>query len=148
MRRTGKQHDDSFAAFIFAADPLPRRAAVGIGENGRTGDHIGLLEIVRRHLPAPRRETLFETGNNFGIAVKLQSQRVGHSFASEVVFGRAEATHEDHDLGARYGKTSGSGEMFAAVAHDGLENHFNAKLVELLGQIKRVRVLTERSQQL
>ena len=40
------------------------------------------------------------------------------------------------------------GEMLAAVADDGLENHFNAQLVELLGQIKRVRVLTERSQQL
>ena len=148
VRRPGKQHDDSFPALIFAAHPLSGGAAVGVGQDGCTGDDVGLLEIVRRHFPAARGEALFETGNNRRVAVKSQSKRVGYRFASEIVFGRAKSAHEDDDLGARHGKTGRSGEMFTVVANDGLENHLNPKLVELFGQIKRVRILTERSQQL
>ena len=47
-----------------------------------------------------------------------------------------------------HGKTGRLGEMLATIADDGLEDHFNAQLVELLGQIKRVGVLTEGGQQL
>ena len=38
--------------------------------------------------------------------------------------------------------------MFAAVADDGLEDDFYAKLVELFGEIEGIRVLAKRSQQL
>ena len=82
MRGAGKQDDDSFAAFILAAHPLSGRAAIGVGKNGSAGDDISLLDVVRRHLPTARREPLFEAGDNCGVAVKLQPQRVGHRFPS------------------------------------------------------------------
>ena len=148
MRRPGKQHDDSFAAFIFAADPLSRGAAIGVGENGGTRDHIRLLEIIGCHLPAAHGEALFEAGDNRRVAVKFKSEGIGHRFAGEIVFGRAEAAHEDDDLGARYGKIGRCSELFAVIAHDGLKDHFDAKLIEFFGEIKRVRILPERSQQL
>ncbi len=148
MRRSGKQHDDSFAAFILAAHPLSGSAAVGVGQNSCAGDDIGLLEIIWRHLPAAGREALFETGDNRWVAMKFESKRVGYCFAREVVFGRAKSAHEDDDLGTRYGKTGRSRQAFTVIADDGLENDLNAKLVELLGQIQRVRILTERGQQL
>ena len=91
---------------------------------------------------------MFETGDNRRIAVKFKSQRIGDCFPSQVVFGRAESAHEDDDLGTRHGETGCSRETLAAIPDDGLEDHFNPKLIELFGQIKRVRVLTERSQQL
>jgi hypothetical protein len=80
--------------------------------------------------------------------MKFKSKRVGDCFACEVVFGRAKAAHEDDDLGARYGKTGRSRQAFSVIADDGLKNDFDAKLVELLGQVQRVRILTERGQQL
>ena len=42
-RRPGKQHNDSFAALIFAAHPLPRGAAIGIGHNGSPRNDARLL---------------------------------------------------------------------------------------------------------
>ena len=39
-------------------------------------------------------------------------------------------------------------EMFAVVADDGLENDIDAQQVELFGEVERVGVLAERSQQL
>jgi hypothetical protein len=38
--------------------------------------------------------------------------------------------------------------MFAVVAHDGLENHIDAQLVEPFREVKGIRVLAEGSQQL
>ena len=40
------------------------------------------------------------------------------------------------------------GETLAVVAHDGLEDHLDAQLVQLFREIEGVRVLTEGSQQL
>src|ERR1700685_159532 len=131
VRRSGKQNEDSLSAFILAAHPLSGSAAVGVGQNGCTRDDIRLLEIICRHLPAAGREALFETGNNLWVAVKFKSERVADCFAREIVFCRAQAAHEDDDLGARYRKTGGSRQTFSVIADDGFEDDFNAKLVEL-----------------
>ena len=149
MRRAGQQNDDFFFAFIFAADPLPGRAAIGIGQDHGPGDHVRLLEIVGRHvLPAARREAAFQTGDNFRIAAQSESQRIGHGFASEIVFGRPQAAHEDHNFGARKRQARGAREVFAVVAHDGFENHIDAEQVELFREVEGIRVLAEGSQQL
>ena len=77
--------------------------------------------------------------------MEFKSERIGYRFPCEVIFGRTQAAHEDDDLGTRYRKTGGFGQALTAIANDGFENHLDTKLVKLFGQIKRVRVLTERS---
>ena len=149
MRRTGQQDDDFFFAFILPADPLSGRAAVGIGQNDGPGDHIRLLEIVGRHLfPAARRKAAFQTNDDFRIAAQLQSQRVGHSFAGEVVFRRPQTAHEDHNFRARKSEAGRPRQMFAIVADDRLENHIDAQQVQPFREVKGIRVLAEGSQQL
>jgi hypothetical protein len=37
---------------------------------------------------------------------------------------------------------------FEIVAHHALENHFNAQLIDLLGEIERIRIRAEGRQQL
>ncbi len=149
MRRAGQQHDDFFLPFILAADPLSGRAAIGVGQDDGPGHHVRLLEIIGRHvLPAARREASFQTGDNLGIAAQSESQCIGYRFTSEIVFRRSQAAHEDHDLGTRKCQASRARKMFAVVAHDGLEYDIDAQQVELFREIKRVRILAERSQQL
>ena len=63
--------------------------------------HVGLLGIVGSHLPSTLGEALFQTGENFRVAAKLESQRLGYGFARQVVFGRTEASAEDDDVGAK-----------------------------------------------
>ena len=149
MRRAGQQYDDFFLAFIPAADPLPGRAAIGVGQDHRPGNHVRLLEIVRRHvLPASRREAAFQAGDNFRVAAQFQTQGIGHGFAREVVFGGSQAAHENHNSGARKREAGRAREMFAVVADDGLENHIDAQQVELFREVEGIRVLAEGSQQL
>ncbi len=84
---------------------------------------------------------------DLGIAVQFKSQRIGHCFPRQVVFGRAESAHEDDDLGRETTRRPRLS-VFAVIADDGFENYFNAELVQLLSQIKGVRVLPEGCQQL
>ena len=149
MRRAGQQNDDLFFALIPAADPLPGGAAIGVRQDHGPGNHVRLLEIVGGHvLPAPRREAAFQAGDNFRIAAHFQSQRIRHGFTGEIVFSRSQAAHEDHDFGARQAQAGRSREMFAAVAHDGLENYLDAQQIQLFREVKGIRVLTEGRQQL
>ena len=80
--------------------------------------------------------------------MKLELQRLGHCFPGEIVFRRSKAAHEYDDVGTRYGQPSRGGEMLAIVPHNGFENHFHAQLVKFFGEVKGIRILTERSQQL
>src|SRR5207253_9974287 len=68
--------------------------------------------------------------------------------AREIVRGRPASTPKNNHIGPRKCEACSSGEMLAAVADDSLENHLNSELVELFGEIKRIRVPAERGQQL
>src|ERR1700686_892495 len=133
MRRAGKQYYDSFAAIVFSAHPLSGRAAIGVRKHSSAGDDVRLLQIIRCHLPTAGSEALFETGDDRRIAAKFKSKRVGDRFPREVILGRSKSAHEDDNLSSRYGKTRGSGQTFATVSNNRLENYFHAQLVELFG---------------
>jgi len=90
------------------------------------------------------RQTLFTPK----IDPQFKLQRISDRFAGEIVLGRPESTHKNNNIGPRKCEACSSGEMLAAVADDSLENHLNSELVEFFGEIKRIRVLAERGQQL
>ena len=73
----------------------------GAGEPPRAFDHVGLLRVIRRHLPAARGESFFESSQNFGIAPQSHAERFGNGFAGKVVFGGAKTTAENHNLRAK-----------------------------------------------
>ena len=75
---------------------------------------------------------------------RVRRERFGDGFAGEVVFGGAEAAHEDEDVDAAEGGADGVDEVFAAVADDGFEGDGDADLVEFLSEIEGVGVLAAR----
>ncbi len=147
MRWPGQQDDDFFSAFIFAADPLTGRAAVGVGQDHSAGNHLRLFEVIRRHFHAARSEAAFQVRDDFGIRMQVKSERVGYCFASEVVLGWPQATDEDHDVGARKGQSRRTRKVFPAIADDGFKNDFDPELVEPFRQVQRVCILAKRGQQ-
>ena len=84
-----------------------------------------------------------ESGDLVGVAAQGERERFGDGFAGEVVFGGAEAAHEDDNVGAAEGGADGVDQVFAAVADDGLEGDGDAELVELFGEVEGVGVLAE-----
>ena len=106
------------------------------------------MEIVFRHLHLARSKESEERGGNVRIALKLQPQRLGHGLACEVVFGRAESSHKDNDVCAGERDSGGAYQIRTAVAHYSLESDINPQFVEPGGEMKRIRVLPERGQQL
>ena len=62
-RRAGDEHDQLAIALVERVDPLPRRAAVGIGKHGGALDHVGLLQVVRGHGDAPRGGARMQRGH-------------------------------------------------------------------------------------
>ena len=143
VRRAGEQHNDVLASVEFSAEPLSGSGAVGIRKDGRAVENVGLLGIVGGHLPAALGEALFEAGENFRITLHGKAERFGDRFASQVVFGGAEAAAENHDVGAEQAVLGGAHEVAEIVADDALENHVDAQPVELLGQVERVGVHAE-----
>ena len=107
-----------------------------------------MLGIVWRHLVAAFGEALFELRNDFRIALQFQAERIGHRFASEVIFGGAEAAREDDDVRTPHGEFGGCREPFGVVAHNAFEAHFHAQVIQLFGEVERVGVLAMGSQHL
>ena len=79
-------------------------------------------------------------GNQFGVAVQANTQRLRDGFASEVVFGRPKTSADDHDIGSKQGVLCGGNQMTEVIADDAFENYIDSEQVELLGQVERVRV--------
>ena len=82
------------------------------------------------------------------VALQGERERLGGGFAGQVVFGGAQAAHQDDDVGAAQRGSNGIHQILAAVADDGLEGNRDANLVELLGQVERVGVLPVRGEHL
>ena len=78
----------------------------------------------------------------------LQPQPLGHRLARQIVFRGAEPTTKDDDVRTPHGEFSGRSQSFDVVAHNALEAHFNAQVVQFFGEVKRVGVLAMRSEQL
>ena len=78
-----------------------------------------------------------------GVAAEGERESFGDGFAGEIVFGGAEAAHEDENVNAAEGGVDGVDEILAAVADDGFEGDGNAELVEFFREIEGVGVLAE-----
>ena len=148
VRRPGEQHQQPLFSVILSGDPLAGRGADWIRHHRGAGQDVGLLGIVGRHLHAALGEALFEFCHDLRIALQFQSERVGHRFARQIVFGGAEAAGENNDVRTPHGKFSGCGQSFEVVAHNALEAHFNAQFIQFFGEVERVGVLTMGSKQL
>ena len=140
--RAGEEHDELAKAGEGDVEPLAGCAAVGIWENGRAIENVGLLEIVGRHGDAPGGGAGVESGDLRGVAAEGEREGFGGGFASEIVFSGPEAAHEDEHVSAGESGFDGGDEVVAAVADDGFEGDGNAERVELLSEIERVGVLT------
>src|SRR5438270_6593828 len=115
------------AAVEMPAEELSRSSAVGVRERDGAVQNIGLLCIIRCHLPAAFGETLFQTRQYFGIAPESHPQRFGHGLASEIVFRRAESSTEDQDVGTEQSVLGGSDQSPHVVTHNALENYIDAQ---------------------
>jgi hypothetical protein len=89
VRRAREQDHDSFAFFELSAEPLSGGRAVGIWQNCRAFQNVGLLHVVRCYFPAAIGEALFEFGDDFRITVQADTESFGNCFARKVVFCRA-----------------------------------------------------------
>jgi len=75
--------------------------------------------------------------------VDADVERGGSGLPRKVVFGGAESSGEDYDVGAGDGRGGGVGEMSEVIADDGLEGDLDAEVVETLGEVEGVSVLAE-----
>ena len=148
MGRAGKQHDDSRFPVELSFQPLSRRRAPGVRQHDRSLQHVGLLGIVVRHLQPPLGKALVHRGDDFVIAFQFYAQRIGHSFAREVVFGRAQPAHEDGDVGAADRRPRYGDEVLAIVADNGLEGDANPQVVKAAGEEEGIGVLPRRGEHL
>ena len=131
-----------------SVEPLPWGAAVLVGQQHRTVEHIGLALVVERHGHAAGDKTPLQFDQHGGFAMHLKAERFGGALAREVVFGRPQASGKEHDVGAAQRDARGIDEMLAVIPDDGLEGDRDAKIVETLGKVEGVCVLTVRRQHL
>jgi len=143
-----KQDDELAKTFEGGVEPLAWGAAVGVGEEGGTGEDVGLAGVVGRHGHVAGGEAVVERLEESFVAVELEVESLGEALAGEVVFGGAEAAGEKDDVGAVEGDADRGGEVLAVVADDGLEGDGNAEVVETGGEVEGVGVLTVRGQHL
>src|SRR5579859_5004163 len=116
-----EKNDDVLASVELPVEPLPGGSAVGIEQDSRAFDDVGLLGIVCGHLPAARGEAFFEGANDFRVAAEADTQCLSYGFAGEVVFGGAEPATEDHDVGAKQGVLRGGDQAAEIITHNRFE---------------------------
>jgi hypothetical protein len=110
--------------------------------------NVSLLRIVGGHLNATLGKTLVHRGNHVVIAAQFDSKRRSYTFTREVVFGWAETSGEDDDVGAFDRRACDRNQVVKTVADDSLEGDDHAHPIKLIGEEKGVGVLTERSEHL
>ena len=123
-------------------EPLAGGAAVGVFEEDGAVEDVGLFGVVGGHGDLAGGESLVERGEDGGVGAEVDVECGGGGFAGEVVFGGAEAAGEDDDVGAGDGDGGGAGEVREVVADDGLEGDLYAEVVEAVGEVEGVGVLT------
>ena len=143
MRRSGQQDNNALAPIELAAQPLSRCGSIRIGKHHRSLEHVRLLGIVGGHFPAARRETPLNAGKHIFITPQRNTESFGHCFPGKVIFGGSETAAENHDLRTKQRMLRGRNQALEIIADHALENYFNAQLIDLLGEIERVRIHAE-----
>ena len=83
-----------------------------------------------------------------GSRCSFKPERLGHRFARQVIFSGAEPAGKNNDVRPPHGKFRGRSQSFEVVAHNALEAHFNAQVIQFFGEVERVSVLAVGGQQL
>ena len=146
LGRPGQQDDDARLAVEGGRKKLAGRAAVGVGQQRRTVEDVGLLGVVGRHGDAAGGEALVQPGEQLVVGLHADAERGGNGLARQVVFGGSEAAREHDDVGTGECDAGRAGKMRKRVADNGLEGYLHAQIVQLLREEERVRVLPERRQ--
>ena len=108
MRRPRQEKNDVLAPVELSREPLAGSSAIGIREDSRSVQNVGLLGVVGRHFPATFRKSLLQARQNFLIPPQAQPERLGNGFAGEIVLGRPQSPAKNHDIGAEQRMLSGS----------------------------------------
>src|SRR5581483_7590949 len=111
-------------------------------------DHICLAQVVLCHLVTTRGKEVAQPFANLRIAIHCKAKSFGDGFAGQIIFRGTESTHENDDVGARKCDMGHADEIRKPVPHDCLEIYCDAKLVQLVSNVKGIRVLPKWSQQL
>ena len=148
MRRAREEHHIALLLPIIGYEPLSWRGAVGIAQHHSPVKHLRLALIVFRHLQTPFGKSLIKRGNDLRIVVDLDAERIGDTFAREVVFRWTKSTHEDHNVSTREPGPSNVDKVPARVANYGFEAYFDSKLVQPISEKKRVGILAVGCKQL
>src|SRR5581483_1040094 len=106
------------------------------------------LEIVLRNRDAPRRGAGMQGGHLRSIAAQCELKSLGGGFARKVVLCGPKAAHQENYVDAPQRCANGVDQVFTAVADDGLERDQDTDLVQLEGEVKRIGVLSMRSEHL
>jgi hypothetical protein len=81
------------------------------------------------------------------VALQFDPEGFRHALARKIILCGTEASGKKNDLGAGERDTAGLQQMFAAVAHNGLEDDLNAKLIEPPRKEQGIGVLAEGRQE-
>ncbi len=136
-------HDELAVTGKACVEPETGSGAFGVGNDCRSLDDIGLLEIVVGHRNAAFGKPSGQCDDQLGVAAHVDTQRFGNSLAGQVVFGGPEATHDADEIDARECCADGADEVAPTVAGDGFEVDGDTDLIELFGQVERIGVLPE-----
>jgi hypothetical protein len=66
-----------------------------------------------------------------------------YGFSGKIIFGRAQAAAQNHDIGAKQSVLRGGSQTPEVVSNDAFENHLDAELIHLLGEIERIGIHAE-----
>ena len=101
---------------------------------------IGMVDSLFREVPKPMLTFIMQP------FATLMQQQTG--LTGQIVLSRAESATQDQNVCPRKPGADYAHQVFKAVPNNGFESDFNAQIVELLGQIKRVCVLSKGSEKL
>ncbi len=148
VRRAGQEDNDALTTVKRAAQPLAGSSSIGVGQNNGPTDDVGLLGVVRRHLPFASCEALLQSSQYFGITLELKPKRLGYGLSSQVVFRGSETAAEDDDIGAKKCVLRRPNQLPQIVAHHAFEDHLNPQQIQLLGEEERVGIYPVGSEKL
>ena len=136
MRRAGQDHQHAAAFF----DPLAGRGAAIVRQYVRALDHHRLTPVDFGHGAIHRAKTLLDAVVDRGIEDLPAVERHGDCIAREIVFGGSESARDDDELRGAQRAPDRAGQTLEIVADHVFGRHFDAQIVQLLGQEERIRI--------
>src|SRR5437868_10364359 len=148
MRWPRQEHDVSPSTFIIGDQPLRGSRAVGVTQEDRSVENICLTSVIFWHRHTTFCKSFVQGGDDLGIAMQFDAERLRDAFAGEIVFRGAKSTHEDHNIGAGDCNACHSNQVVLRITDYRLEANLDSKLVEPFSQEEGIRILAVRSKQL